>query len=660
MVTRKRLVLFLFFSLAVGQPTYLAAQLTPQARNHFEVAQEAQTRGNYVVAEREYREVIALSPHFAEAYMNLGLAFQLQRQIPEAMKMFERALKIKPTLTGANFILGMDYCQRGEGGRAVPLLRAAVRTKPERPEIWVWLATAEGMTGNLPEAVRTLLEGLRLHPNNLDMLYVLGHTYEALGRQAIDQLKKLHGNSSYVDQLLAEDYMTSGYLSSALLHLQRALRISPNRPDLYVLTAEVFLRAGRLKQAAREIQKALALDPHDLQAWVLRGEVRLFGGDIDGGLTDWSRAIMTDAPRTKALLGVQPKAIVGLNLEPLPSSLKTEISGLQAQLEKRNGESARLAMAYLELHAAEPDSIGSGSSIGFERTPQSPALAACNSQHFQQWLKEGNLDAATRCGSKVLTLGSPAALRLQFARACFLTNRSSEALKILNALPWSVRNSPPALYWRVRAYKELAFDAYKKLYRLSPDSYRVHELQGDIYQAQGLNRKAIEEYQKVLKERPDLPNLHYEVGHLLWENLQVKPALQELRAELALNPRHAGALLDIGTVYLFEQQPRKALPYLFKAAVIDPKDPDIPHYLGMAYLRTGNYRQAEAELKKVVSQDQTGQIHYLLAQVYRALGERQDAAHEFAISADLSRKADNKNVERVQRLNKASALLKQP
>jgi hypothetical protein len=38
--------------------------------------------------------------------MNLGLPYQLQDRPPDAMAEFRRALKIKPTLAGANFFLG--------------------------------------------------------------------------------------------------------------------------------------------------------------------------------------------------------------------------------------------------------------------------------------------------------------------------------------------------------------------------------------------------------------------------------------------------------------------------------------------------------------------------------------------------------------------------
>jgi len=649
--------LLLFFSSGAAQQTSPAPKITPQVRADFEAAENARSRGEYAKAELEYRKVIALSPHFAEAYMNLGLVYQLQKKIPAAMRMFEQALKSRPDLIGANFFLGMDYCQRGQCRRALPFLRSAVRGRPNQAEIWSRLATAEEMAGDLPAEVNTLHQGLKLHPRDVNMLYLLGHANESLGRRAIDHLKALHGNSSYVDQLLAEDYVNSGYLSAALVHLQNAVSTSPNRSDLYLEMADIYLRAGRLKLAEAEIRKALALDPHSLRALVRRGEVRLFENNVDGAMADWSRAIMIDAQRTESILGIHPGGLPNTGPEPLPPSLKSKIPELQSEIEKGTGKGARLALTFLKLYAGDngvsADRIFSLSEGG--RHVKEPA--SCNTQRIKEWLDADNLEAAVHCARKV-TVAAPAGVRLQLARAHFLTGRPSEALEILNALPADARHAPEALYWRVRAYRKLAFEDYQKLYDVAPNSYRVHELEGDTFRARGQDTKAIQEYREALKERPDLPNLHYEIGHLLWKNFKLEAARQEFHAELAMNPRHAGALVDLGTTYLYEHQPRKALPYLLKARRIDPDDPDVDHFLGMAYMRVGDYSQAEAELEKVAKQDKTGNIHYLLARIYEAQGKRKEAAHEFAVSSNLNNRSHTENDARVQRLAKAEELLK--
>src|SRR5439155_543706 len=109
-----------------------------QVEGHFTAAQQAQKIGDYATAEREYLSVLTMKPNFAEAHMNLGLVYQLQDHIPDAMAEFRRALRLKRTLTGANFFLGVDYCKAGEGTKAIPYLKAAARQEPQQPDTWSW------------------------------------------------------------------------------------------------------------------------------------------------------------------------------------------------------------------------------------------------------------------------------------------------------------------------------------------------------------------------------------------------------------------------------------------------------------------------------------------------------------------------------------------
>src|ERR1700760_4268924 len=128
----------------------------PQIQSHFAAAQQAQRDHDFAAAEREYQAVIALAPSFAEVHMNLGLVYQLQNRYPEAMTEFRSALKLKPSLAGANFFLGVDHCKLGEGAKAVPYLKAAQKAQPNQPEIWLWLATAYEISGDIVNEVSTM------------------------------------------------------------------------------------------------------------------------------------------------------------------------------------------------------------------------------------------------------------------------------------------------------------------------------------------------------------------------------------------------------------------------------------------------------------------------------------------------------------------------
>lgn len=253
-----------------------------------------------------------------------------------------------------------------------------------------------------------------------------------------------------------------------------------------------------------------------------------------------------------------------------------------------------------------------------------------------------------------------AELRIEVVNALLQAGDYEAALRTVDALRAPDSKSLEAFYLRARCYEKLATTAYLRLYQADPNSYRWHQLMGDIAAAKGDDGKAIGEYRAAVSLKPSLPNLHYSLGHLLWKDLKVSEARIELEAELASNPHHAGALTDLGDSYLLEHQPEKALPYLNSALAVDAGNPDIHRDLGTAYSELGDYRKAEEELKIAVATDHDGSVHYKLARAYQALGEKENASREFALSTSLNHESHSKLEKQTQRLAAITNSTKDP
>jgi tetratricopeptide (TPR) repeat protein len=662
----RRLSIFLAFSFLLflwpmpskGQESRSGSALSPAAEPSWAAAQRAREDRDYAAAEKKYREVIHLAPRFAEAYMNLGLVYELENRRQDAITLFEKAVRLKPGLVGAQFFLGVDYCKLGAAPKAIPHLEAAVRTRPDLPDAWSWLATAHEMAAQFPAQVRTLEAGLHSNPQSVDLLYLLGHAYEQLGKDAVDRLQQNQPNSTYVEQLLAENYATSGYASTALLHFQNALNESPDRLGLHLEIGEVFLHAGNLKRAQEEIAAELHLHPHNLRALVRQGEVKLLSGDVPGALVDWSHAMTVDRTRTETILGLREFGFGDTSQEKLSDDSRSQLAALRGQVESQSGPAGGLALSFLDTQAGGPPSEGGSSKTTQPATGKSPE--ACTANQIDEWLKEDRLEPVARCSSRPSIFNLPSQLRLEVGRALFETSRPEQALKVLDSPPPGNLDSPQALYWKARCYKRLALGTYLRLFQLNPESYRAHEILGDLHLARGEEAKAVEEFQKALAERPTLPNLHYQIGHLQWKGYKVQEARQEFLAELDLNPNHTGTLFDLGNTYLYERQPEKALEYLKKVSVLDPNYPDVHEFLGKAYNQMRKYAQAETELELAAAEDKDGRVHYQLGKVYQALGRIADAEREFALSSKLKSESAQKNEVRVQRIAAAEAALKQP
>ena len=617
---------------------------------HFAAAQEAQKNKDYVTAAREYRAVIAIRPDFAEVHMNLGLVYQLQDHISEAMTEFRRALQLKPTLAGANFFLGVDYCKLGEGTKALPYLKAAVREDPKRPDIRSWLATAQEMSGEIHAEVVTIREALILQPRDVDLLYLLGHAYERLGKEDAGRLQKAAPGSARAEQLLAESYATGGEWPTAVLHYQNALAASPTTPEVHVELGEVLLRAGRINQAAAEFEEELRLHPGDSCAVLRRGEIKLLQGDLDGALQDWAQVMDTDEPQAEKVLGIRERGIADANFEQLPDTLRQKIKQFAPELRTRDFPAAHLALAFLAVQNGDSATAAEESARATSTASKTHPASSCSEAEVRHLLQEGHLSDVARCGVQLLTPRSPADIRIGVARALFESGEYEQALKVLAGLVPPEQNSTEASYWRARCYEQLAAAAYISLSEVDANSYRMHQLLGDLDAARGNDGKAIEEYRLAIAAKPALPNLHYSLGHLLWKDLKIPEAREEFEAELKLNPRHAAALNELGDTYLLEHQPEKALPYLVRALGLDPGNPDIHRDLGTAYTESREYLKAEAQFKIALSGDHDGSVHYKLARVYQSLGEKEKAAREFELSTTLNREARSKLEKQTERL----------
>jgi tetratricopeptide (TPR) repeat protein len=590
--------------------------------------------------------------------MNLGLVFELQSRRPEAIAMFEKAVHLKPGLAGAQFFLGVDYSKLGDARRAIPHLEAAVHSRPNLPDAWSWLASAYQETGQTFRQVNTLQAGLRANPDSIDLLYLLGQAYEQLGKYAVDRIQQEDSQSTFLEQLLAENYAATGYLSVAMLHLQNALKESPDRASLHIALAEVLLHAGNLKRAEDEIAAELRIAPHSLRAMVRRGEVEFLRGDVPQALADWSQALALAPARCEVILGVRELGFGDTSQEKLPDELRAQLTQLRAQVESQSGPANQLALAFISTQEGATPVVASAADAGDSDATQS--ISACTVPQIQTWLAADLLQMVAGCSTPILKQPLPTNLRLEIARALYETGLADRALAALGGMAPSQEDSPQALYWKSRCYNRLALAAYLRLFAVDPDSYRAHQVLGDMEDLRGEDSKAIADYEIALAKRPTLPNLHYQIGHLEWKSYKTEEARKQFQAELAMNPRHAGALFDLGSTYLREHQADKALVYLKRVYDLDSKYPDLHDFMGIAYSQLNRYAEAEKELKIAAPSDKDGSVHYQLARVYTALGKPSEAQQEFALSNQLLAATHRANEERVQRIAEAEAALKQP
>ena len=166
------------------QPT----QQTIAVQQHFEAALRDQQAGALDAAASEYREVIRLDPHLAEAYANLGLVDYARSEFQESAKALTTAARLKPELTGVTLWLGVDSIKLGQPTKAVPLLREAVRRDPSDRQAQKWLGTALWNAGDTFAALDQLAKTSEKYPSDAESCFVLGEAYRKAANYQVESL----------------------------------------------------------------------------------------------------------------------------------------------------------------------------------------------------------------------------------------------------------------------------------------------------------------------------------------------------------------------------------------------------------------------------------------------------------------------------------------
>jgi tetratricopeptide (TPR) repeat protein len=95
--------------------------------------------------------------------------------------------------------------------------------------------------------------------------------------------------------------------------------------------------------------------------------------------------------------------------------------------------------------------------------------------------------------------------------------------------------------------------------------------------------------------------------------------------------------IDLGTLYLEQNRPKDALPYLLEATRVAPGDAKGHEKLGKAFSQLDELPKAQSELEKAVElAPKVASLHYMLGQVYRREGLTDKAKAEFQRTEELN------------------------
>jgi tetratricopeptide (TPR) repeat protein len=256
--------------LAFSVASNLLASVGGCAEADNDLGMQLQGSGQVQEAIRHYERALRLYPDFADAHINLGIALTQIGRIQEAIGHLEQALRIKPDFSKGHNALGIALDRLGRLPEAISHWEQALRIKPDDADVHNNLGTASAQTGKIEEAIAHFEQALRIRPDYADAHYNLGIALAQTGRteEAIahfEQALRIEPDYAETHYNLGVALAQAGRIPEAIGHLQQALQLKPDDADVHYNCGVALEQAGRVPEAIQRYQQALRLRP-DLTA----------------------------------------------------------------------------------------------------------------------------------------------------------------------------------------------------------------------------------------------------------------------------------------------------------------------------------------------------------------------------------------------------------
>lgn len=332
----------------------LAAQDSSQSeiQKHYVVATEARQAGHNDIAIKEFREILQLDSHNAEAHANIGVIEYTEKHYAQAAEEFRDALKSRPSLWNAEAFLGMSEFHLGQLQKAKAHIAESfpyLRDAGLRSEAGSDLISLYDQSHDLSHAVEIVRTLQGAHPDDPSLLYTAYRTYTELAAQTLSHLAQVAPESAQMYRILAQAQESQDDFVGAIAQYRKALELNPTLPGLHFELAQAILAKSTdepsRQEAEKELQQALVEDPGDANSQYMLGEIAWLRANPQEALKHYAQAVrlQPDFVEARVALG---KALTNLGRADEAFQQLSEAIRLDPQNEVAH---YRLAQAYRKL-----------------------------------------------------------------------------------------------------------------------------------------------------------------------------------------------------------------------------------------------------------------------------------------------------------------------
>jgi len=523
-----------------------------------------------LVAQRKYKEVLkALAkavekyPEQKELYLLTGDVEAIEGRQAEAIKAYQKAIKIDFSLWKAHYAVGKLLVGRGEVEEGIKELQIARSLNEDFDAAGLSLSDIYLNQGRPGEAILSLKDILSREENQKEATYLIGVAYiQAKAFQdGINALEKVRGDQAknpFFFLNTATAYYNLMDLDQAIKEIESCLELNPELIDAKRLQARIYYHKGEFGETYKILKR-------------LRDK-ELTTGDDERliGLSQKGDSLKQSAESIKKQTALRTARVRAQNLEGLlvRRDFRGVIKGAEEMLKK-----SRLKAPYYHLLGMAHLGLG-------ERRP---AL-----EYFQKAYEQDQ--------------GNPVSL-INIANIYRKEKRTKAAASLLedHIQRYPIQSLPRIVLGEI--YSELkefrkAEKMYQEVVRITPGLFQSHLKLALLYQGKGEREKAVEYYKKTLSINSKEPLSNNFLAYDILEHKgDLQKALTMANTANAALPGSPAILDTLGFVYFHLGDYSRAIMHFSAAYDHNPHNPVIPYHMALAYNKMGRQKRCIEYLK---------------------------------------------------------------
>lgn len=225
-----------------------------------------------------------------------------------ALKCYQKAVSLDPTFPDAHTKLGIAYKEFGELDKAESSLLEAVKLAPDQFKPVFELGEVYRLLDKLKQAVRAYLIAIELNPDDFFAHFRLAGCYQQEGNyaSAVNEYRealRIDPRNAYAWSNLGTTYDADGDGYQAIFAYKRSLECNVSQPLVLVNLATVYINQERFIAGRKALLAAIRQDPNVSVAFERLGYCYWREGNLEDAGKAYAQALKLDRNNAAAYAG---------------------------------------------------------------------------------------------------------------------------------------------------------------------------------------------------------------------------------------------------------------------------------------------------------------------------------------------------------------------